>query len=228
MITFKEIQWLLWLCFCLMVSCKWGILPTFRITCCHLLHGLHDWREGRVWTLSQGPKQLHEIPSLIPLFSHILAHCPLYPLLFLKFPSSASCFLTSWSGLQKGSFLVIPFSLFLFPPYRSLFLSTPHGSDSPLSGHFVCTTWHFLTPVTLLQKMETFCSPETLAMQLTFHSVHHLKTRHLSTLISQNHWTKFCMQFDCCLLYVFYDCCRVSFTDTQFSGCPLVDMLMLQ
>ena len=99
---------------------KWAILPTFGITCCLLLHSLHDWSDDRIWTLSKGLKQLHQIPSLIPLFSHILAHCTLtgflYPLPFLKFQSSASCFLTSLSGLQKGSFLVIPFSLFLFPP----------------------------------------------------------------------------------------------------------------
>jgi hypothetical protein len=78
-----------------------------------------EWGQS-VWTLSQCLKQLHQIPSLIPLFSHILAHCPLtgplYPLLFLKFPSSVSCFLTSWSGLQNGSFLVFPFLPFLFSP----------------------------------------------------------------------------------------------------------------
>jgi hypothetical protein len=104
----KEIQWLSWLCFCLMVLCKWGILPTFRATCCYLLHSLHDCSKDRVWTLSQGLKQLHQIPSLIPLFFSYFG-----PLLSYRTPLPSSVFKIPFLSQLLSHFLKWPSEWFV-------------------------------------------------------------------------------------------------------------------
>jgi len=202
------------------------ILPTFGITCCLLLHGLHDWSEGRVWTLSKAWNSC--IKSLV-LFLFLIIFWPLpsyrttLPSSVFKIPflSQLAAFSLPEVACRRVLFWLLHFHCSCFPLQVSVSLHSPwfwfttiwslcvYSLTYPDPSHFVTENGGILFPWNLgnASYFPLSASPENKTFVYTRISF-------------------VCSLTAVCLMY-FITAAEWVLQICQFSGCPLEDMLML-